>query len=276
LNIGGGFLHKLTMNLDSPWLMAGQLNLTGNNSFFVSRIGGSEMWVNDTLTLASGRAQIDADLTFTNYGKVHLTGATAQLRLMGNSRIQSGVQMSGAGELWNGVDGSLTLEDGVTFSDVGLVNQGEMRIGDPSGDSPTGVATVNRFENDASGIWNVEIGGWMAGSEHDLLLVNGGQTLLDGILNVDLIDAGNGMFLPEIGDEFTILYSLANISGSFLADPVSQIGGDLYHWSVLYHPHDVTLQLTSISAGVPEPSATLVIFPVGALGISRRRKRSPA
>ena len=64
---------------------------------------------------------------------------------------------------------------------------------------------MDRFENAEGGTWLVDIGGYIAGDEHDLLIVSGGAAQLDGFLNVDLIDAGAGLFLPQIGDEFTVL-----------------------------------------------------------------------
>ena len=272
INIGGGFLHRLTMNLDNPWLMAGNLNLTGDNNFFVSRYAGSRMWVYKNLNLVSGRAQIDSDITLTGASTINLTETSSQLRLMGDTYIQSGVEMMGDGQLRNGMTGQMIIENGTNFSHVGLFNEGILQIGNPDFGF-VGVATVDRFENAESGIWQVEIGGLMAGSEHDLLLVSGGPTWLGGMLDVDLIDLGSELFLPTIGDEFTILYSFGNVSGSFLSDPVSQYGDQLFHWSVDYHPHDVTLRLASITSAVPEPSVFGVALMAGLLVGGRRRRR---
>jgi hypothetical protein len=112
----------------------------------------------------------------------------------------------------------------------------------------------------------------LAGAEHDRLLVSGASgAMLDGWLSVDLVDVGSGLFLPEIGDEFTIMFSFGGVSGTFLDNPVTQVGSDLYHWDTIYNPHDVRLQLVSISA-IPEPSASLLLgFLVGMVSLKRRR-----
>ncbi|MBA3481148.1 MAG: PEP-CTERM sorting domain-containing protein [Pirellulales bacterium] len=120
----------------------------------------------------------------------------------------------------------------------------------------------------ASGTWSVEIGGHVAGAEHDLLVVSGGAAVLDGAIEVDLIDAGGGLFLPQLGDEFTVLTALGGASGAFLNDPISSAAGMQFHWTVLYHPNDVTLVLTDVT--VPEP-ATLGLLIVGAIAIALGR-----
>jgi hypothetical protein len=76
------------------------------------------------------------------------------------------------------------------------------------------------------------------------------------LLEVDLIDAGAGFFLPEVGDQFTVLTSLGNIIGKFDKEPISMENGMNYQWSVLYNPHDVILELASIS--VPEPTTAVL------------------
>jgi hypothetical protein len=100
-------------------------------------------------------------------------------------------------------------------------------------------------------------------------LLAGGGAQLGGLLEVDLIDAGGGLFLPMIGDTFTILTSPGGVSGTFLNDPVSSAAGQLFHWSVIYNPNDVVLQLVEIT--VPEPT-TLALLSFAGLAFTYRRR----
>ena len=161
----------------------------------------------------------------------------------------------------------MILGHGLMLGHAGLANRGLLEIGDLAG-----VVSVDRFDNFATGSWLVEIGGLLAGTEHDLMLVGGGQTLLDGFLEVDLIDLGlgNGVFIPEIGDTFTILAALGDVHGTFLNNPISTLGPQQFHWDVIYNPHDVQLQLSAIS--IPEPSSLLLGATLG-LALLRRRSR---
>ena len=137
------------------------------------------------------------------------------------------------------------------------------------------MAAVDEFENTADGTWLVEIGGYLAGNEHDLLLVTGGNAILDGQIEVDLIDAGAGLFLPEIGDEFSMLTSLAPVLGAFANDPVSFANGQTFHWDVVHNPNDVTLVLEQITGVVPEPT-TLLLSVAGVVCIALQRSRASA
>lgn len=269
LNIGGGFAPELTLNLSDPadhWTMAGEMNLSHLNfvPFPVNRVAGSLMRLTGELNV-SHLVGISATVTFDNGSETNLLDATDRLTVTGQATVRSGAAFNGVGTLVNSAAEGMTLEDGASLDDVGLLNAGLLEIGD----SP-GVASVDRFESTEEGTWLVEIGGHVAGSEHDLLLVTDGETLLDGLIEVDLIDAGGGLFLPEIGDEFTVLTSLGAVSGGFTNDPVSLAAGQAFHWEVLHHPNDVTLRLIDITDGVPEPaSQAFVCIASFAIALSR-------
>jgi hypothetical protein len=272
LNIAGGVLPRLTLNLANPsdsWSMEGQMNLSGVSHLYETRVAGSTMIVAGQLNVTGGRVRIDSDTTYSDAGpfgpaQVSIGPAEAALRMHGNTVVHDGVEFSGNGTFVNATSGQMLFHDGVMLNDVGLVNHGDFEIGEL-----VGVASADRFVN--TGTWTVDIEGYLAGTEHDLLLVSG-ATELDGLLDVRLSDDFDSSFLPEIGDEFTILYSGGNLSGSFLVDPTSIAGGSLYHWTVLYNPHDVTLQLTDISA-IPEPVSGVFLLGIGMLMMGDRRRK---
>ncbi len=89
------------------------------------------------------------------------------------------------------------------------------------------------------------------------------------MLNVSLIGIGGGStFAPSIGDEFTILSALGGVSGVFINDPVTQVGGLTYDWTVIYNPNTVVLRLDRI---VPTPGSVALLGLGGLLAARRRR-----
>ena len=270
MNIGGGFLSRLTLNLNDPnahWTMAGQMNLSGvaMDPFPIDRLSGSAVRMEGDLHVAH-HVRVAAPLTFASGSSTHYATPDARLQTSLFSRVEAGATFSGGGTLENGIFGEMVLNHGAVLGDVNLVNHGLLQIGDIAG-----VATVHSFENSNTGIWHVDIGGYLGGLEHDRLLVSGpGGAVLDGMLSVDLVNLGGGQFLPTIGDEFSIIFSFGGVSGAFLANPVSHVNGQSFFWEAIYNPHDVRLRLVGISA-IPEPSAViLVALLMGVVGCRRR------
>jgi hypothetical protein len=108
-----------------------------------------------------------------------------------------------------------------------------------------GVGTLEiegRFANLAVGILAIELGGNVAGSGYDQIVVHGGATL-GGKLAVSLIDLGAGMFAPAVGSAFTILTASEGISGAF--DTFDLPAG--YSWNVSYNANSVVLAVASFS-----------------------------
>jgi hypothetical protein len=88
----------------------------------------------------------------------------------------------------------------------------------------------------AAATFDVEIGGLVAGSEHDrAALIT--PIVLTGALDVALV---NG-FVPQDLDTFTILTSPA-VTGTFLSVNVPPLGGDLA-WKIHYNPTSVVLEV---------------------------------
>ncbi len=258
---------RLTVNLTGAfekWTMNGELDLSGGPGMLGAlRVAGSTMRVTGELNV-NGRARISAGVELAGNSDLNFAGADSLLALEGVTIVEAGASFSGGGTIENRPTGHLTLGDGVNLAGSPLVNQGLLEVGD----SP-GVAIAPEFTATAGATWLVEIGGYAAGAEHDLLLTD--SSTLDGLIEVDLIDAGSGLFLPEVGDEFTVLVSFDPLSGAFLNDPVSVANSQEFHWEVIHDPHEVTLRLVEITNVVPEPTA-LPLFGLGLAAVLGSRR----
>jgi len=257
LNIGSGIFPRLTINLDEPgesWALTGEMNLSNNLPFHVTKVAGSRMRLGGDLNISGAGVRISADVELTGTSTTHFASSASSLVLQGQSVVQEGAIFGGGASLINGSGGSLRLADGASLDETGMVNQGLLEIGDS-----TGVADVAWIEMAADATWLVEIGGYLPGEHTDVLLVSDGLAQLDGILEVELIDLDGQLFAPQVGDEFTILLALGGILGEFDYAPTSTTVDAIYQWEVLYNPHDVTLRLASIAA-VPEPATSLTFL----------------
>ena len=273
MTIGGGATSQFTLNLADPedfWTMEGTLNLNNALPLGTTRLAGSKIWLKGEVNVSGTDVRVNADTRFGAGTTTNFATSSSSLGMRKKSHIDSGAMFVGEGTLTNKTTGKMILADGATLDETGLVNQGLLMIGD----SP-GIASVDSFANASGSTWLVEVGGYLAGDEHDQLQVTGSfGTLLDGLLGVDLIDAGSGLFIPEVGDEFVILTSVGNVSGTFDAEPISIADGKEFQWELLYHPHDVTLRLVAIENIVPEPSTLLLAAGCLVTGFLPRRRRS--
>jgi hypothetical protein len=239
LNVSGGFVGRLTINLadpDASWRMSGAMNLTGDASLFLTRVAGSAMEVHGDLSVTGGRASVSAPTTFFDHATLTVGPASAILRFTDVTRVAAGTTIAGAGTLQNGSAGDMTLASGVSTAGVGLVNQGTLQIGEGAG-----IAAVDRFQN--TGVWKVEIGGYAAGAEYDRLIVSAGEAAIGGTLDVEVIDG----FRPVAGDSFTILTAVGGVSGAFPATAVSEVDGWTYEWEVLANANDVRVRLDVVT-----------------------------
>ncbi len=270
MTIGGGFLGKLTMNVaDGAWLNYGHLTLSGDQNLFMTRLAGSGMQMHGDLEVTSGKVQIASELLLSSLSTVSIGPASAVLRTTADTWVQSGAEFSGLGTLRNGATAEMIFSGGLSLNQVGFQNDGVFEIGIGEGSISAGVASVDRLVATASATWNVTLGGYLAGDEHDLLLVSGGAAALDGMLEVALADLGGGVFLPQVGDEFTILKAVGGVTGAFLNSPTSMAGGLTFEWSVIYNPTSVVLRLDNV---VPAPSGVALMAAACGFGAMRRRR----
>lgn len=239
MDIGAGRLNVNLMDPDAWWFLAGTTNLSGNSILFSTKIGdGSELHVTGTINVV-GKCDILTETGVAGSATINIPAANAALRFMSDVFIDSGVTFSGGGTIQNGANSIMTFHTGLNTNGVGVHNAGTLRVG-----STPGIMSVDRFTT--TGIWDLDIGGYVAGAQHDRVVSNGPATI-GGTLEVDLT---NG-FQPAIGDEFTILTAVGGITGSFAPGVTTSAGSFTYHWDVLIDATDVTLRLASIESDCP-------------------------
>jgi hypothetical protein len=239
LDIGAAGRINVDLTEHAYWTVAGTMNLANNNLLFATKVGnGSPINITGVVNV-SGKNDIAAGAIVASSSTINIPAATSALRFMSSTLVGAGVTFTGGGMLQNGGNGTMTINSGLNTGGVGLGNAGTLRVG-----SGAGIISVDRFQT--TGVWNVDIGGQNAGTEHDRVVSNGPATL-GGTLEVDLINSNLGVpFQPAVGDEFTILNAVGGITGAFAPDVTSTVGDTTYHWDVIIGAADVTLRLASI------------------------------
>jgi len=134
------------------------------------------------------------------------------LNLAGDSTLESGATFSGGGSLINLTGSTLNLQDGADV-DVLLDNQGTLVLGSNSLAQTTGLD----FQQTATGVWEVELGG-TALNEFDRMTLDG-IAQLAGTLDLSLLVP----YVPSLGETLNILSAGGGVSGTF--DTVLQPAG---------------------------------------------------
>jgi hypothetical protein len=258
LNVGGIVLGDDGHNLnhsDSIFTLSGTGSLTAD----YESIGPAASFPNGRgIFTQSGGTHTVTDLSIGSVGTYNLSGGTLHA---GNISVNSAGNFN-----FNG--GRLAVG---TFNGSLSNNGGTLA----PGNSP-GTTNINgNYTQSALGVYAVDIGGLLAGTEHDVLNVSGTATL-DGTLNISVIDLGSGLFTPHLGDSFDIL-TADLIQGSFSLFTLAALDPGL-KWDINYLTDAIgTTDVVRLSVdAVPVPPAVW-LFGSGLLGlvaVARRHKAS--
>jgi len=243
LDIGGGFLHRLTINLSDPnetWVMDGTLNINGAvlNS---TKLSGSPVNITGIVN-ANNRVGVTADATFSDSSEINFNNAATVLRMQGQTAIASGTSFTGEGTLENGVGGMMSLEAGLSTGLAGVQNRGRLQS-----DNAAGVVAVDSFENFAGATLVVDVGKNNIGTDSDVLSISSGTAELAGDLQPRVIALG-GTPAPLVpGDSFTVLTAVGGVNGTFDSVLDSMQGGQTFVWDVIYNPSNVVVEFVSVT-----------------------------
>jgi T5SS/PEP-CTERM-associated repeat protein len=207
---------------DSAVFNSGTGGMVFNNTGTLNVVNSGTFNANGSLTLNGGTAVVDGGVLNAN-GPLSIDGGTVSL--------MAGVLNSGTVGLFNG--GTFDFDGGtlrVNNFNGDLVNAaGRLAPGHSAG-----LTTISgAYTQQTNGVLEIEIGGLTAGSQFDMLDVNGSATL-GGTLQVSLI---NG-FTPQAGNSFDIL-DWGSLAGTFTALQLQSPGANLMWNSLLLYASGV-------------------------------------
>jgi autotransporter-associated beta strand protein len=206
-------------------------------------VGGVGLTNNGNIALSSGITDVFGDVN--NATSLSTKGIT----ISGNADVTFWDDVTnGAGSLFKVSSGSSVTVFG-TYSGAGITgnaNDIHLEADVSPGFSPAIVDFGGNLHFSSTTRLKIELGGTTAGSQYDRVRVSE-QLSLDGVLDVDFIDLGNGQFAPSAGDSFDIL-DWGTLAGTFAAiDLPNPPSGLEWNTSQLYSTGVLTLS----SAGLP-------------------------
>jgi hypothetical protein len=179
----------------------GTFDLKNDNALTAAGGGGANPTFQNNGVLrksaGTGTSVLDVGLVLKNSGTIDIQTGTLQIWLFeqtsgttslngGNLKFVSNeAQFNGGSVVGSGTITGSIRNNGATFA---------------PGFSPGKITIDGNYAQTATGVLNLEIGGTIAGTEYDQLVVNGNAGL-GGTLNVTLI---NG-FRPKVGDVFQLI-----------------------------------------------------------------------
>lgn len=209
-----------TFTTSGTFANAGKLIVAQNSGFSV---GGSGTNYNQT----GGKTTVDGTLSVPIGGAVDITGGT----LEGAGTAQGSVAMGGMVQRAEVLAGKTRI--GKTLLRPSTT-PATFIIGDSK--TQSGLFTVtNNYSQLSSGVMDVQIGGTTAGTQYSQLNVTG-ATSLNGTLNIARINK----FLPQVGQQFTVLNSTTGVSGTFSTVNGTKINSK-EHFAISYNSNSVVL-----------------------------------
>jgi hypothetical protein len=164
-----------------------------------------------TFTKSAGAGTTTISAPFDNTGTVNvqtgilqLSAASAYTQSSGLTTVAQGAELEvpiGIADFQGGALGGHGLVDAVVQNGAASV--------EPGG-SPGTLTVEGDYTQNTDGRLDIELGGLIPGDEHDVLAVDGDATL-GGTLGLTLYDG----YLPQMGDEFTVLTTTGQVFEQF-------------------------------------------------------------
>ena len=234
----------------------GRIEANENNTLTITHTGPAFLFQQrgELISSGNGSLNIEFEEQFTNRGIVRVA-TDATTHFIGDLSSSSH-QLVNAGGAEIVVDGQLFVKNSDLINEAGATVKGDGQIElvaepllDPRfinhgtltpGHSIGQLTILGDFQQSPTGDLEIELGG-TALNEFDSLAVRSAD--LAGLLEVSLVDLGDGAFAPELGDSFEIL-ELSNgpLTGEFDTFSLPTLAADLL-WGIQYNPTSVVLEI---------------------------------
>ena len=266
ITVGNGSRYDLTggtLSIADRFDLTGVLDFGGGDASITLADNGVTEWSTGTLAGDASNTHYTAGLdsesyfpvgfnpytkfaSFSSQGIVHSTNTPIVIpitfsgrvfRLTADNLFLNGSVIMEQGGVINA--NSVTLIGGSlsghgTVNTAGFVNSGTLSPGENAG----AIAINGTYEQNIDGALDFELGGYIPGTSYDVLEIDG-SAMLAGTLSVTLTDVGGNLFLPKLGERFTILTAANGVSGAF--DTVSKPVVNGLSLVAFYDTNNVTL-----------------------------------
>jgi len=219
--------RALSGPLEFTYVVGNGFPLTIDGSFGVTIYGVADASPTSIIKTGSGILKLESESHYTgttavNAGTLFAANSTGSATGSGAVTVASDGMLGGMGIIGGAVHNQGIIAPAISVAPGTSV----------------GILTFqDDYLQDTNGILDVEIGGTMAGVEHDRLVVSGAAEL-DGVLYVTLI----GGYEPAHGDTFDVLIA-GSILGEFASVEVPPLTSPKV-WRVEYLPTMVRLRVT--------------------------------
>ena len=251
--VGGGEI----LSESSFFTNEGRIEASDGNTLTITRTGPAFLFEQrgELVSSGSGNLKVEFGGQFVNRGTVRVA-ADARTTFDGNSP-EGGAQFINANGAITDINGSLWVKDSKLVNEEGGVVQGDGQVVLRStsldnrrfinhgtlvpGSSVGQLMIGGDFQQSTTGDLEIELGG-TALHEYDSL--SAWSADLAGLLEVSLVDLGDGEFAPELGDNFEIISLLTNgsVTGEFDTFSLPTLAADLL-WGIQYNPTSVVLEI---------------------------------
>jgi len=199
--------------------VGGAFNITAASTSFLGGFSASNYtFSGGSYTLAAGTYNLGGTTTVASSATVTASGAT--INAAGGT-----MNVSGTFSVFGGSVnvGTLNVLAGGALTGTGTITGNVNNSGGTvlPGASP-GILTINgNYVQGPSGVLGIDIGGTIAGTQYDQLIVSGSASL-GGTLSTSLI----GGFVPTPGSTYTFIQAAGGVSGTF--STINQPAGALF------------------------------------------------
>jgi hypothetical protein len=191
------------------------------------------------------RADISADTTLSAASTTDIVASAHVLQMSGVTVVEPGATILGDGYLQNAASGDMSLPAGLSIGNVALSNEGLLRLGDA-----VGAVAVAEFVQSAGATLVADVGRNTTSTDSDVLTISSSAALVAGFVQPNIVNIGGTFQPPQIGDTFTILTAVGGVGGTFDDVLDSNLGGQVYEWTLIHNPNNVQVQLVDVG-GLP-------------------------